>query len=224
MLEKLSLPVPAAVGGMANAINLDNEAALNMDKPYKSQPMQVGPLAQVLIGCAQGHKLTLEWTGEAISRVSAISKKHVTPAVLHSTLGSIAARHSRLGPRRQTLGSAGEKYCFRRCQMYVVPQFGDKELGGVSFHEAPRGTLSHWLVLKNGRSPITTGSSRPHGTPDPGMRMARMVPMRLRLLGNPVAEPERPLEILRTVHSFDPCLASAILTFDPDGKEVISVS
>ena len=52
--------LPAAIGGMANAINLDNEAALNMDKLYKSQPMQVGPLAQVLIGHAQGHKLTLK--------------------------------------------------------------------------------------------------------------------------------------------------------------------
>jgi hypothetical protein len=64
-----------------------------MDKLYKSQPMQVGPsLAQVLIGCAKGHKLTLKWAGEAISRVSAISQKQVTPAMLHSTFGPTAAR------------------------------------------------------------------------------------------------------------------------------------
>jgi hydrogenase large subunit len=39
------------------------------------------------------------------------------------------------------------------------------------------------------------------------------------LIGNPIADPERPLEVLRTVHSFDPCLACAIHTHDPDGKE-----
>jgi Ni,Fe-hydrogenase I large subunit len=76
----------------ANAINLDNEAALNINKLYKCQLMQGGPFAQVLIGHAQGHKLTLKWAGEAISRVSAISKKQVTPAMLHSTFGRIAAR------------------------------------------------------------------------------------------------------------------------------------
>jgi hydrogenase large subunit len=43
-------------------------------------------------------------------------------------------------------------------------------------------------------------------------------------LGNPIADAERPLEVLRTVHSFDPCLACAIHTFDPDGKEVITTS
>jgi Ni,Fe-hydrogenase I large subunit len=63
-----------------------------MDKLYKSQPAQVGLFAQVLLGYAQGHKLTLKWAGEAISRVAAISKKQVTPVMLHSTLGRIAAR------------------------------------------------------------------------------------------------------------------------------------
>ena len=103
-------------------------------------------------------------------------------------------------------------------QMYVKPQFGDKELRGVGFHEAPRGTLSHWVVIKNGRSPITRRSRRLPGTPDPGVRMA-LGPYEASLLGNPVADPERPLEVLRTVHSFDPCLACVIHAFDPDGKE-----
>jgi len=145
----LLLPQRSAV---ANAIKLDNEAALNMDKLYKSQPMQVGPFAQVLIGHAQGPKLTLKWAGEAISRVSAISKKQVTPAMLPSTLGRIAA------------------YAIRAS---MVTDIADKP----------------WdLLVKN------------------------------------IASGERPLEVLRTAHSFDPCLACAIHTFDPDGREVISVS
>jgi hydrogenase large subunit len=122
-----------------------------MDKLYKSQPMHVGPFAQALIGHAQGHKLTLKWAGEAISRVSAISKKQVTPAMLHSTLGRTAARAIRAS---------------------MLTDLADK----------------HWdLLLKN------------------------------------IASGERPLEVLRTGHSFA-CLACAIYTFDPDGKEVISVS
>ncbi|HEY4980145.1 MAG TPA: nickel-dependent hydrogenase large subunit, partial [Candidatus Acidoferrum sp.] len=109
-------------------------------------------------------------------------------------------------------------------KIFVKPQFGDKELHGVGFHEAPRGTLSHWVVIKEGQIanyqavvPTTwnAGPRDEHGTHGP---------YEASLMGNPVADPQKPLEVLRTVHSFDPCLACAIHTFDPEGKETVSVS
>jgi hydrogenase large subunit len=195
---------------------------------FEGKPMQVGPLAQVLVGFAQGHKLTVKWASEAIKTVSAISKKQVTPGMLQSTLGRIAAR----AIRASMLADLAEKHwgllvnniASGDPKIYVKPQFGDKELNGVGFHEAPRGTLSHWVVIKDGHIanyqavvPTTwnAGPRDDHGTHGP---------YEASLIGNPVADAEKPLEVLRTIHSFDPCLACAIHTFDPEGKEVISVS
>jgi hydrogenase large subunit len=195
---------------------------------FEGHPMQVGPLAQVLIGYAQGHKLTHKWAGEAINRVAAISKRQVGPAMLHSTLGRIAARAIRASMLADLANKHWEllvkNIASGDAKIYVKPQFGEKELHGAGFHEAPRGTLSHWVTIKDGQIanyqavvPTTwnAGPRDEHGTHGP---------YEASLVGNPVADPEKPLEILRTVHSFDPCLACAIHTFDPEGKEVISVS
>lgn len=196
MLENLSLPVRAAVGGVANAINLDNEAALNMDELYKGQRMQVGPHAQVLIGYAQGHKLTLKWAGEAM-------------------LADLAEKHWDLPVKTIASGDA---------RIYVKPQFGDKELCGVGLHEASRGSLSHWVVIKNGEIANYQAVVPTTWNAGPRDENGAHGPCEASLLGNPIADPERPLEVLRTVHLFDPCLACAIHAFDPDGKEVISGS
>lgn len=195
---------------------------------FEGHAMQVGPLAQVLIGYAQGHKLTHKWAGEAINRVSAISRKQVTPVMLHSTLGSIAAR----AIRASMLADLANKHwdplvkniAAGDAKTFVKPQFGEKELRGVGFHEAPCGTLSHWVVIKDGQianyqtvvpTICNAGPRDEHGSHGP---------YEASLLGNPVADAQRPLEVLRTVHSFDPCLACAIHTFDPDGKARIHVS
>jgi hydrogenase large subunit len=195
---------------------------------FEGKPMQVGPLAQVLVGFAQGHKLTVKWASEAIKQVSAIAKIPVKPGMLQSTLGRIAAR----AIRASMLADLAEKHwgllvnniASGDAKIYVKPQFGNKELHGVGFHEAPRGTLSHWVVIKDGAIanyqavvPTTwnAGPRDEHGTHGP---------YEASLIGNPVADAEKPLEVLRTIHSFDPCLACAIHTFDPEGKEVISVS
>jgi hydrogenase large subunit len=155
-------------------------------------------------------------------------KKQVRPTMLHSTLGRIAARAIR-APMLADFANKHWELLVKNiasgdAKIYVKPQFGDKELHGVGFREAPHGTLSHWVVIKGGQianyqaAVPTTWNAGPrdeHGSPGP---------CEASFVGNPVADAGRPLEVLRTVHAFDPCLACAIHTFDPDGKEVISVS
>jgi hydrogenase large subunit len=106
---------------------------------------------------------------------------------------------------------------------YNPPKFPDGEVEGVGTHEAPRGTLSHWVVIRDGRLanyqavvPTTWNASPRDNRGQPG-------PYEMSLLGNPIADPEKPLEVLRTVHSFDPCMACACHTFDPEGKKIASV-
>ena len=194
---------------------------------YNQKPMQVGPLSQVLIGYAQGHPLTKKWTDLALAKISAISKRHVTVNDLQSTMGRHVARAIRCAMLSE-LATKHWEYLVTNVSRgdtatYNPPKFPDGELQGVGTHEAPRGTLSHWVVIKSGRLanyqavvPTTWNASPRDGQGHPG-------PYESSLLGNAVIDAEKPLEILRTVHSFDPCMACACHTFDPSGKPIATV-
>ena len=104
-------------------------------------------------------------------------------------------------------------------QTYNPPTFPKGAVEGVGFHEAPRGTLSHWVVVKDGTIDNyqavvpTTWNASPRD--DKGVAG----PYESSLLRNPIADAKHPLEVIRTIHSFDPCMACAVHTFDPDGNE-----
>ena len=169
----------------------------------------------------------MKWASEAIKTVSAVAKIPVKPGMLQSTLGRIAAR----AIRASMLGDLAIKHwdllvnniASGDAKIFVKPQFGDKELHGVGFHEAPRGTLSHWVVIKGGA--IANYQAVVPTTWNAGPRDAKNQPgpYEASLVGNPVADSERPLEVIRTIHSFDPCIACAIHTLDVDGHEVSRV-
>jgi hydrogenase large subunit len=194
---------------------------------FEGKPMQVGPLSQVLVGYAQGHELTVKWANAALGKVSAIAKTEVTPAVLHSTLG----RHAARAVRCAVLGDLALKHydllvkniLSGDTKVFEPFEFPKGRIEGVGFHEAPRGTLSHWVVVEDGKIANyqavvpTTWNASPRDIDDvPG-------PYESSLLGNPVADIERPLELIRTVHSFDPCMACACHTVDVSGKQRATV-
>jgi len=194
---------------------------------FQGRPMQVGPLANVLVGYAQNHPLTKQWTDMALGRVSTAAGRRVTVDDLQSTMGRYLARAIRsailidLANRHweflaDNIGRGDAK-------TYVPPSFPKGAVEGVGFHEAPRGSLSHWVVVENGilrnyQAVVpTTWNASPrdeHGTPGP---------YEASLLGNPVADTDRPLEVLRTVHSFDPCMACACHVLDAEGQTVATV-
>jgi hydrogenase large subunit len=194
---------------------------------FKGSPMQVGPLAQVLVGLALGHQPTVGWAKKTLETAGAIAGTTLTPAVLHSTLGRHAARMIRtqviadLAVRHWTLlvNNIGKG----DTAIFNEPVFPKGEQRGFGFHEAPRGTLSHWIVIRDGR--IANYQAVVPSTWNAGPRDEKdqMGPYEASLVGNPVADPERPLELIRTVHSFDPCIACAIHTVDVDGHEVAKV-
>ena len=191
------------------------------------KPMQVGPLAQVLAGYATGHALTKKWADAALSTISSLTKTQVTPQVLHSTLGRDAARAIRSGMLSdlalQHWTMLVNNIAKGDTRIYEKPVFPKGEIRGVGFHEAPRGTLSHWVVIRNGK--ITNYQAVVPTTWNAGPRDEKGVagPYEASLAGNPIADAEKPLEVLRTVHSFDPCLACAVHTLDPEGQEISRV-
>jgi hydrogenase large subunit len=190
---------------------------------FKGKPMQVGPLAQVCAAYAAGHEPTRRWAGAALQKASAVAGTPLSPAILHSTLGRHAARAiraavlSELALKHWTL--LAENIGRGDVSTFHEPKIGKGEIRGVGFHEAPRGALSHWVVLRNGR--IANYQAVVPSTWNAGPRdgKGQRGPYEASLVGNPVADPKRPLEVLRTVHSFDPCLSCAIHTLDAEGRE-----
>ena len=194
---------------------------------FQGEPMQVGPLAQVMVGYAQGHELTKKYVDYALSQISTIAGVQVGPEVLHSTLGRHAARAVRaammadlaLKHWQLLIDNIGRG----DLEIFNKPTFPKGEIQGFGFHEAPRGTLSHWIVIKDGVIKNyqcvvpSTWNAGPRDDKD------KAGPYEESLVGNPIADPEMPLEVLRTIHSFDPCIACAVHMLDPDGNELIKV-
>jgi hydrogenase large subunit len=193
---------------------------------FQDEPMQVGPLAQVLAGLASGHELFAKYGTYVLEQAGNLAGVKLTPKVLHSTLGRHAARCIRcvvlsdLALKHWEL--LANNIAGGDVEIWRPPEFKGVQKG-FGFHEAPRGTLSHWVVARNGK--IENYQCVVPSTWNAGPRDAkgRMGPYEASLMGNPVADPERPLEVVRTVHSFDPCLACAIHTHDAEGTELVKV-
>jgi hydrogenase large subunit len=189
---------------------------------WNEMPMEVGPLARALVLYASGHE-------ETVGLVNAVLKKLNAPAsVLFSTLGRTAARAIETKVFGSLLAKlyddliaeikAGHTQTFNGERW--EPRTWPSRAEGFGFMEAPRGALGHWVVIEGGKIknyqmvvPTTwNGSPRDHKN-QPGAYEASLV-------GTKMANPDQPLEILRTIHSFDPCLACAIHMVDAKGRSM----
>jgi hydrogenase large subunit len=187
---------------------------------YEDRVMEVGPLARMLVAYASGQ-------AEVKAMVDGVlAKFKAPPTALFSTLGRIAARALEtqllsnhivgwIEELRANMHSGdlrihnGEKW---------DPSTWPSSARGYGLFEAPRGSLGHWVeienaLVKNYQCVVPT-------TWNAGPRDAKgqRGPYETSLLKTPVADPERPLEILRTVHSFDPCLACSVHVLDARGR------
>ena len=187
---------------------------------YQDHPMEVGPLSRMLVAYASGHQEVKDLVNGALAKLNA------QPSALFSTLGRIAARaiEAQLMARQVSkwVAELGDKLGHGDLRVHNGekwdPDSWPKEAQGFGFHEAPRGSLAHWVQIddkkiKNYQAVVpTTWNAGPRDAK--GQRGA----YEAALLKTPIADPERPVEILRTVHSFDPCLACAVHTVDAQGQ------
>ena len=184
---------------------------------YDGLAMETGPLAQMLVAYAQGH----EAVKPAVDKV--LSALGVGPEALFSTLGRTAAR----GVETLVIAQQVEKWL---AEYEANIAGGDKKIAmecsvpregrGVGFVNAPRGGLSHWLRIEDGK--IGNFQLVVPTTWNLGPRDAKHVlsAAEQALVGTPVADPKRPVEILRTIHSFDPCIACAVHVIDGETNQV----
>jgi hydrogenase large subunit len=194
---------------------------------YEDRVMQVGPLAQVLVGYAQGDARTRRWADKGLALAGAVAKTKLDPSVLHSTLGRHLSRAVRAAMIAELAiehwGRLAENIGRGDTAIYNAPRFPKGEIRGVGMHEAPRGVLSHWVVIRDGK--IQNYQAVVPSTWNAGPRDGkdRRGPYEASLIDTPIADPERPLEALRTIHSFDPCLACAVHAHDAEGREIARV-
>lgn len=192
---------------------------------WKGKPMEVGPLARVLVSYVQGLPEMKDIADYALNKLN------VPIEALFSTLGRTAARGLETKVVADwtiefynTLMNNIKNGDYRMANSTNFdPSTWPKSAKGVGYMEAPRGGLAHWIVIEDGKTANyqqvvpSTWNASPR---DPsGQRSA----YEATLIGTPVADPEQPLEIIRTIHSFDPCIACAVHLYDSKGKHISTV-
>ena len=218
---------PKSKGTKTNIIQIDESAKYSWIKAprWRGHAMEVGPLARYVIGYAQKHP---EITEQINSTLSALQ---VPVDALFSTIGRTAARalEAQWAARKQKYFldklianiKAGDRATANTEKF--DPKTWPAEVKGVGFTEAPRGALAHWIRIKNTRIenyqcvvPTTWNGS-------PRDKEGNIGAFEASLMNTKVERAEEPVEILRTIHSFDPCLACSTHVMGPDGRELARV-
>jgi len=188
---------------------------------YQGQTMEVGPLARVMVNYGTGHQPT-------VAAVDAFLQQVGLPlSAMYSLLGRTAARTIETKMVADVLRSWSSDLV-SSSKPFTMPfrtEFTMADTGsGAGLNEAPRGALGHWLSFTGGKItnyqmvvPTTWNFGPRDANDEPG-------PVERALVGVPVAEQERPLEVLRLIHSFDPCIACAVHAYSPEAKSAFSVS
>ena len=193
---------------------------------WKGHAVEVGPLARVLMLYASGHEQTKELVNMTLSTLD------VPVDALFSTLGRTAARTLEakiIGDNMQVWYDnlianikAGDTKTFN--ENLWEPSSWPRQAKGVGVMEAPRGGLAHWIVIEDGKIanyqavvPSTWNAGPRDNEGQPGPYEAALQD------NHTLHDPTQPVEILRTIHSFDPCLACAVHVTDPDGEELVKV-
>ncbi len=207
---------------------------LEVDKDYswlkaprwRGEPMEVGPLARVLMLYATGHEPTRELADQTLRQLE------LPLEAMFSTMGRTAARTLETKIIADMMATWYDNFVANinagdlktHNQALWDPSTWPKQAKGVGFMEAPRGALAHWIVIENEK--IGNYQAVVPSTWNAGPRDAagKYGPYEAALMDNhQLHDPEQPLEILRTIHSFDPCIACAVHMVDSEGRELVKV-
>jgi hydrogenase large subunit len=207
-------------------LNVEQKYSWLKTPRWKGNAMEVGPLARLLVAYASGNAEVKELVNGTLKKLD------VPVGALFSTLGRTAARGL-----ETVLVSNWSKEFYSQLLANIKngdtrvfngakwdPETWPKEAKGVGLTEAPRGALAHWIVIKDKKIdnyqlvvPSTWNASPRDGK-------GQMSAYEAALIGTPVKNPDQPLELLRTIHSFDPCIACAVHLYDERGDYVHQIN
>ena len=195
---------------------------------FYGKVVEVGPLAYLMCNLANENKDTLHHFNHIKGLYEKLSGNTLSVDHLHSTLGRIIARTVHCCVLNNILEQqwkllvenigTGDTVAYLKTD---IPQTG--EFKGVGFGEVPRGMLSHWVVVKNGKIENYQAVVPSTWNAGPRNQNDEMGPYELSIIGTPVADPTKPLEVVRTIHSFDPCMSCAVHVVNTENGEVTQV-
>ena len=195
---------------------------------FYGKVVEVGPLAYLMCNLANENKDTLHHFNHIKGLYEKLSGNTLSVDHLHSTLGRIIARTVHCCVLNNILEQqwkllvdnigTGDTVAYLKTD---IPQTG--EFKGVGFGEVPRGMLSHWVVVKNGKIENYQAVVPSTWNAGPRNQNDEMGPYELSIIGTPVADPTKPLEVVRTIHSFDPCMSCAVHVVNTENGEVTHV-
>ena len=206
-------------------LDVDKDYSWMKSPRWKGKAVEVGPLARVLMLYASGHEQTKELVGMTLKKLD------LPVQALYSTLGRTAARtletkiiaDQMQGWFDQLIANikAGDVRTFNETKW--DPSTWPSHAQGVGVTEAPRGALSHWIVIKDQK--IDNYQAIVPSTWNAGPRDAQgnQGPYEAALQDHQLHDVKQPIEVLRTIHSFDPCIACAVHLTDPEGEELMQV-
>ena len=195
---------------------------------FYGKVVEVGPLAYLMCNLANENKDTLHHFNHIKGLYEKLSGNTLSVDHLHSTLGRIIARTVHCCVLNNILEQqwkllvdnigTGDTVAYLKTD---IPQTG--EFKGVGFGEVPRGMLSHWVVVKNGKIENYQAVVPSTWNAGPRNQNDEMGPYELSIIGTPVADPTKPLEVVRTIHSFDPCMSCAVHVVNTENGEITQV-
>jgi len=197
---------------------------------YDDKRVEVGPLARIVVGLAAKDERITKYATNFLAKLgNALGLGKPAPvSVVFSTVGRTAAR----AIETEMMGdimvewidelaanvASGDLSTWTEFDFDAV----SKDAKGFGMAEAPRGALGHWVVIKDGKIENYQAVVPSTWNASPRDYKERMGAYEASLIGTKVANPDEPLEILRTVHSFDPCIACAVHIVDTKGRELSS--
>ncbi len=187
---------------------------------YDDNRMEVGPLARMVIGVAKGDERITKYVTDFLK------KGNLPTTVLFSTVGRTAARCV----ETELMCDAVLEWCDELAANVAAGDLSTwtefdfdkvaKDAQGYGMAEAPRGGLGHWVKIRDGKVVNYQAVVPSTWNAAPKDYKNRMGAYEASLVGTKVVNPDQPLEIIRTVHSFDPCIACAVHIVDTKGKEL----
>lgn len=219
---------PNTKGSKTNIENIDEGGKYSWLKAprWRGNAMEVGPLARYLVAYARGREDIKEQVDGLLAELN------LPITALFSTLGRTAARglesswaaHKMRDVYGEMMANIKSGDTSTANMDKFDPATWEADVKGVGFGEAPRGALGHWVHIKDTKIENyqcvvpTTWNASPRD-PDGNIGAYEAA-----LLGTPMANAEQPLEILRTIHSFDPCIACSTHVMSHEGTELSSVT
>lgn len=210
---------PIAKEAVSPVINKDGKYSWIKSPRYDGKPMEVGPLANIVVGYAKGDKRTVKVVNDFLKKTG------LPAAAIFTTLGRTAARmlEAKLVCDYGMIAfnelvnniKAGDTETVALYDIDKTKEYKGRYIGNV-----PRGMLSHWIRIKNGvveNYQCVVPSTWNAGAKD---AKGQMGPYEESLVGTPIKDVTQPLEIVRVIHSFDPCIACAVHVMDTKGKKL----